>query len=163
MTIHFEGILTGIGTYWVRLPLTPNKPTFFPSLSPSVTRLGDLLHFGQLFQACGSTYFGQIAHIFGNFCKGVKIFHFSNGFILGNFYRHLATFYWSHCSHPLYLGICTTHTTNDIQVGIILKQTLSLFLFQSISTYHKYSKAHTLHSQSLFQSCSYIASPLLIW
>ena len=28
--------------------------------------------------------------------QGVKIFHFSNGFIFGNFYRHLTTFYWSH-------------------------------------------------------------------
>ena len=26
-----------------------------------------------------------------------KIFHFSSGIILGNFYRHLVTFYWSHC------------------------------------------------------------------
>ena len=32
----------------------------------------------------------------GNFCKGVKIFNFSSEIILGNFYRHLATFYWSH-------------------------------------------------------------------
>ena len=32
----------------------------------------------------------------GNFCKGVKIFHFSSELILGNFYKHLATFYWSH-------------------------------------------------------------------
>ena len=30
----------------------------------SVTRLGDLLHFGQLFKACGKNYFTQIAHIF---------------------------------------------------------------------------------------------------
>ena len=28
----------------------------------------------------------------GNFCKGVKIFHFSSKIILGNFYRHLAIF-----------------------------------------------------------------------
>ena len=36
-------------------------------------------------------------HILGNLCKFVKIFHFSSKFFLGNFYRHLATFYWSHC------------------------------------------------------------------
>ena len=30
----------------------------------SVTRLGDLLHFGQPFKACGKNYFAQIAHIF---------------------------------------------------------------------------------------------------
>ena len=43
----------------------------------SVTRLGDLLHFWQLFKAGGNNYFAQISHIFGNFCEGVKIFDFS--------------------------------------------------------------------------------------
>ena len=62
----------------------------------SVTRLGDLLHFGQLFKTCGNNYFAQIAYILGNFCKGVKIFHCSSEIILGNFNRHLASFYWSH-------------------------------------------------------------------
>ena len=33
----------------------------------SVTRLGDLLHFGQLFKACGNNYFAQIVHIFKDF------------------------------------------------------------------------------------------------
>ena len=33
----------------------------------SVTRLGDLLHFGQLFKACGINYFAQNAHIFRQF------------------------------------------------------------------------------------------------
>ena len=42
-------------------------------LSLSVTRLANLLQFGQLFRSCGNTYF---AHILGNFCKGVKIFHY---------------------------------------------------------------------------------------
>ena len=41
-----------------------------------MTRLGDFLHFGQFFKACCNTYFTQITHILGNFCKGVKIFHF---------------------------------------------------------------------------------------
>ena len=49
----------------------------------SVIRLGDLLHFGQLFNACGNNYFAQIAHIFGNFMKGVKIFHISSEIIFG--------------------------------------------------------------------------------
>ena len=49
----------------------------------SVTRLGDLLHFGQLFKVGGKNYFAQITHIFGNFCKGVKIFHFSSAIIFG--------------------------------------------------------------------------------
>ena len=42
----------------------------------SVTRLGDLLDFGQLFKAFGNNCFAQMAHILGKFCKGVKIFNF---------------------------------------------------------------------------------------
>ena len=49
----------------------------------SVTWLDDLLNFGQLFKACGNNYFAQIAHIFGNFCKDIKIFHVSGGIIFG--------------------------------------------------------------------------------
>ena len=55
--------------------------TFFVLLlcrpDSSMTRLGDLLHFGQLFKAWGNNYFTQITHILGNFGKGGKIFHFS--------------------------------------------------------------------------------------
>ena len=49
----------------------------------SVTRLGDFLHFGQLFNGHGKKYFSQIAHILGSFCRGAKIFHFSSGIIFG--------------------------------------------------------------------------------
>ena len=59
----------------------------------SVTRLGDLLHFEQLFKACGNNYFAQIAHILGNFCKVVKIFNFVSEIILDDCYRHLVIFY----------------------------------------------------------------------
>ena len=47
-------------------------------VSISVTRLDNLLHFGQLFKACGKNYFAQIAHISGNFSKGVKKFLWNN-------------------------------------------------------------------------------------
>ena len=43
----------------------------------SVTRLGDLLHFGQLFKACGNNHFTQIAHIFRDFlwrCQNLWFF-----------------------------------------------------------------------------------------
>ena len=39
----------------------------FRNLRCSVTRLADLLQFGQLFKACGNTYFAQIAHTFRQF------------------------------------------------------------------------------------------------
>ena len=70
----------------LRLDLDPDQgyllhKLFWPNLMilwevGSVTRLGDLLHFGQLFKACGNNYFTQIAHILGNFCKGLKSFIF---------------------------------------------------------------------------------------
>ena len=41
----------------------------------SVTRLGDLLRFGQVFEACGNNYFVRIDHIFWKFFKAVKIFN----------------------------------------------------------------------------------------
>ena len=59
-----------------------------------VTILGDLLDFGQLFKVCGNNYLPQIAYILGNFCKGVKIYHFSSEIIFGQLFRQLATFYW---------------------------------------------------------------------
>ena len=52
-------------------------------VNTSVTRLDDLLHFGQLFKACGNNYFSQIAHILDNFSKGVKIFQFTSEIIFG--------------------------------------------------------------------------------
>ena len=61
-------------------------------LTIGVTRLWNLLLFGQIFKTCGNNYFAQIARILGNFCNGVKMFNFPSEIILGNFYRHLATF-----------------------------------------------------------------------
>ena len=52
----------------------------------SVTRLGDLLHFGQIFKACGDNYFAQITHILDTFCKVVEIFHFSSEIIFGQLF-----------------------------------------------------------------------------
>ena len=47
-------------------------------LKSSVTRFGDLFYFGQLFKARANNYSAEIAKKkFGNFCKGVKIFHFT--------------------------------------------------------------------------------------
>ena len=62
------------------------------SVPSSVTRLGDLLHFGQLFKASSNNYFAKIAHIFGNFCIGVKIFQFSSEIIIGQLLETLGNF-----------------------------------------------------------------------
>ena len=58
----------------------------------SVTRLGDLLDIGKLFKAHGNNNFAQSA-IFVNLSKSFILLEKS---FLGNFYRHLAIFYWSH-------------------------------------------------------------------
>ena len=44
----------------------------------SVTRFSDLLDFGQLFKALATINLPQSPPFLGNFCKGVKIFHFSS-------------------------------------------------------------------------------------
>ena len=58
----------------------------------SVTRLGNLLDFGQLLNPLATINSPKSATFLGKFCKGVKIYHFSSEIILGNFYRHLAIF-----------------------------------------------------------------------
>ena len=61
-------------------------------MGDSVTRLGDLLDFGQLFKACGNNYFSQIANISRQFLKMSKYFIFHVKLFLGNFYRYLCDF-----------------------------------------------------------------------
>jgi len=44
--------------------------------------LGDLLDFGQLFKAfCAAINLPKSPTFLGNFCKGVKVYHFSNKII----------------------------------------------------------------------------------
>ena len=62
----------------------------------SVTRLGDFFNFGQILRPLATINLPKSATSLGNFCKGVKIIHFSCEIILGNFHRHLAIFIWSH-------------------------------------------------------------------
>ena len=59
MTLE-DGVLT---KYRVR----ENERQMNFEIVTSVTRLGDLLHFGLLFKASGNNFFAHIAHISGNF------------------------------------------------------------------------------------------------
>ena len=72
----------------------------------SVTRLVDLLHFGQLFKACGNNYFAQLALIIRQFSYRFQNIPFLvvKSF-LGNFYRHLATIYCSHVHGQCYKAV----------------------------------------------------------
>ena len=56
---------------------------WLPNVTQTVTILGDLLHFGQVFKVCGNNYLAQIALILKQFFKGVNIFHFSSEIIFG--------------------------------------------------------------------------------
>ena len=60
----------------------------------NVTKLGDLLDFGPLFKAFHKILFAQISHILMQFLSKSIIFLVK--LFLGNFYRHLAIFFWSH-------------------------------------------------------------------
>ena len=58
-----------------------------------MTRLGDLLHFGQPFKACGNKYLPKSPTLLGNFCKGVTIIHFSSEIIFGQLLLTFGDFY----------------------------------------------------------------------
>ena len=57
-----------------------------------VTRLGDILDFGEVFKAFGNNYFAQISHILRHFVNVSKSVIFLILSFLGKFYRHLAIF-----------------------------------------------------------------------
>ena len=58
----------------------------------SVTRLENLLHFGQLIKACGNNYFAKMPTFWALFVKASKTFTFQVKTFLGNFYRYLCNF-----------------------------------------------------------------------
>ena len=60
----------------------PNRSFCYLSIMTSVTRLCDLLDFGQLFNALATINLPKSPTLLGNICKGIKIFHFSNEIVL---------------------------------------------------------------------------------
>ena len=54
-----------------------------PNVHSSVTRLGDLLDFGQLFKPLATINLPKFPSFLGNFCKCVKIYHFASEIIFG--------------------------------------------------------------------------------
>ena len=49
----------------------------------SVTRLGDLLHLGNFLKPLATINLAKSPTFLGNFCKGVKIYHFYSEIIFG--------------------------------------------------------------------------------
>ena len=62
-------------------------------LASSVTRLGDFLHFGQLLKPLATISLPKSLTLLGNFCKGVKIYHFSSEIIFGQLLQTFGDFY----------------------------------------------------------------------
>ena len=63
---------------------------------PIVGQIGQFLHFGQLFKASGHNYLPQMPTLLGNFCKGVKIIHFSFEIIFGQLLQTFGNFFTGH-------------------------------------------------------------------
>ena len=55
----------------------------FNRMRDSVTRFGDFLDFEQLLKPLAEINLPKYPTFLGKFCKGVKIFHFSNEIIFG--------------------------------------------------------------------------------
>ena len=56
-----------------------------------MTRLGDFLDFGQIFKALATINLPPT--FLGNFCKGVKIYHFSSEIIFGQLLKTFGDFF----------------------------------------------------------------------
>ena len=80
------------------------------------------MHLGNFSKPVATIILPKSPTFLGNFCEGVEIFHFPVKSCLGNFYRHLAIFYWSHCSQ------CRLFVSEFIQ----LQDCLSSFNLPSI-------------------------------
>ena len=58
-----------------------------------VTRLGDFLPFGQLLKPLATINLAKSPTFLGNFCKGVKIYHFSSEINFGQLLWTFGDFY----------------------------------------------------------------------
>ena len=80
VTVHHEQQQSGLFWYFT------NTAAYNKGRYKRVTRLGEFLHFGQLFKAFGNNYFTQISHILRHFfAKVSKYIIFQVKSFLGNF------------------------------------------------------------------------------
>ena len=99
-----------------------------------MTRLDDLLDFGQLLKPFATINLPKSPTFFGNFCKGVKINHFSSEIFFGNFYCHLAIFFWSHC--PISITAFTTLIKQRCRHSSVYSSVLFISCCPSLSPMH---------------------------
>ena len=91
--LQFEPYLNKNGRICMNLE---SKKFKFSFITPSVTRLGDLLDLGKFSKHLATINLPKSPTFLGNFVKVSKSLIFLVKSFLGNFYRHLAFFYWSH-------------------------------------------------------------------
>ena len=60
---------------------------------PSEPRLGDILDFGPLLKPLATIYLPKAPTFLGNFCKGVKIYHFCSEIIFGQLLQTFGDFF----------------------------------------------------------------------
>ena len=88
-------------------PGWPIKIIFVPSwhywteTTASVTRSGNLLDFGHFLKPLAAIYLPKSPTFLGIFVKVSKSIIFIVKSLLGNFYWHLAIFFWSHWLPPI--------------------------------------------------------------
>ena len=63
------------------------------SMSSSVTRLGDLLDCGQALKPLAGINLPKSPTFVGNFCNGVKVYHFSSEIIFGQLLQTFGNFF----------------------------------------------------------------------
>ena len=103
--LAFRGILVFrlllVATFnWVRKTSSHFNHATFPSSPHSMwPDWAICCTLGNFLKPWATNILPKLPTFFVNFCNGVKIFNFLLKSILGNFYRHLANFYWSHWSH----------------------------------------------------------------
>ena len=71
--------------------------------------------FGKFLKPLATINLSKSLTFLGNFCKGVKIFQSSSEIILGNFYRHLAIFFCSHCGPSSYTHLESTNQLSQLK------------------------------------------------
>ena len=78
---------------WVTLVLLPLWPSGLQMTAISVTRLGDLLHFGNFLKPLATINLPKLLTFLGTFCKGVKIYHFSSEINFGQLLQTFGDFF----------------------------------------------------------------------
>ena len=93
-----ESRLISMINYIQPIPTIGVTNSHWPSSQPVWPDWAIFWTLGNFLKPLATINLPQSPPFLGNFCKGVKIIHFSSETILGNFYRHLAIFIWSHWS-----------------------------------------------------------------